>query len=131
MFFLVQVILRLLQTRILLLRFWTFSYLMRYLFVHLLAVGNNFHLFCHFTATSSQYNFQVRDQDIVYGLCGISLECRETAWKWLKVWGLLLLLYMFQMNITSFDTLFSVIVIRQSTFTVVLLNIRIWRVKSV
>ncbi|TXG68453.1 hypothetical protein EZV62_003388 [Acer yangbiense] len=27
---------------------------------------------------------EVRDQDIVYGLVGLSLECRETAWRWLK-----------------------------------------------
>ncbi|KAF8393585.1 hypothetical protein HHK36_021829 [Tetracentron sinense] len=27
---------------------------------------------------------EVRDQDIVYGLLGISLEGRETAWRWLK-----------------------------------------------
>ncbi|TXG68457.1 hypothetical protein EZV62_003392 [Acer yangbiense] len=27
---------------------------------------------------------EVRDQDIIYGLVGLSLECRETAWRWLK-----------------------------------------------
>ncbi|KAK3220437.1 hypothetical protein Dsin_014407 [Dipteronia sinensis] len=27
---------------------------------------------------------EVRDQDISYGLVGLSLECRETAWRWLK-----------------------------------------------
>ncbi|TXG68455.1 hypothetical protein EZV62_003390 [Acer yangbiense] len=27
---------------------------------------------------------EVRDQDIIYGLAGLSLECRETAWRWLK-----------------------------------------------
>ncbi|TXG68447.1 hypothetical protein EZV62_003382 [Acer yangbiense] len=27
---------------------------------------------------------EVRDQDSVYGLVGLSLECRETAWRWLK-----------------------------------------------
>ncbi|XP_050380494.1 aminopeptidase M1-like [Argentina anserina] len=27
---------------------------------------------------------EVRDQDIVYGLAGISVECRETAWNWMK-----------------------------------------------
>ncbi|TXG68449.1 hypothetical protein EZV62_003384 [Acer yangbiense] len=28
---------------------------------------------------------EVRDQDIIYGLAGLSLECRETAWRWLKL----------------------------------------------
>ncbi|KAK3410804.1 hypothetical protein EUGRSUZ_J02839 [Eucalyptus grandis] len=28
---------------------------------------------------------EVRDQDIIYGFSGISLEAREAAWKWLKV----------------------------------------------
>ncbi|TXG68459.1 hypothetical protein EZV62_003394 [Acer yangbiense] len=28
---------------------------------------------------------EVRHQDIIYGLVGLSLEGRETAWKWLKL----------------------------------------------
>ncbi|KAK0595822.1 hypothetical protein LWI29_010334 [Acer saccharum] len=27
---------------------------------------------------------EVRDQDIIYRLVGLSLECRKTAWRWLK-----------------------------------------------
>jgi hypothetical protein len=30
-------------------------------------------------------SFQVRDQDIIYVLAGISTEGREVAWTWLKV----------------------------------------------
>ena len=49
--------------------------------------GYTFILFATLTANPPQYIFQVRDQDIIYGLSGISLECRETAWKWMKVWS--------------------------------------------
>lgn len=46
---------------------------------------------------------EVRDQDIIYGLHGISLECRETAWKWLKEnWDLILTKYGAGMLLTHF-----------------------------
>nr|XP_011467403.1 PREDICTED: aminopeptidase M1-like [Fragaria vesca subsp. vesca] len=46
---------------------------------------------------------EVRDQDIVFGLCGISLECRETAWKWMKEnWDLILTKYGAGMLLTHF-----------------------------
>lgn len=86
-FDLVQVFLHLLRTRIQFLRFWTSSYRMRYLFAELNCCLKHLHFLCQFyRCFISIYYFQVRDQDIIYGLFGISLECREIAWIWLKVW---------------------------------------------
>ncbi|KAM5579485.1 hypothetical protein ABKV19_009325 [Rosa sericea] len=46
---------------------------------------------------------EVRDQDIIYGLSGISLECRETAWKWMKEnWDLILTKYGAGLLLTHF-----------------------------
>ncbi|KAJ4836841.1 hypothetical protein Tsubulata_018469 [Turnera subulata] len=46
---------------------------------------------------------EVRDQDIIYGLRGISLEGRETAWTWLKEnWDLILKRYGDGLLITHF-----------------------------
>ncbi|KAM2061206.1 hypothetical protein ACFX1T_046303 [Malus domestica] len=46
---------------------------------------------------------EVRDQDIIYGLFGISSECRETAWRWLKEnWDLILTKYGAGMLLTHF-----------------------------
>ncbi|KAM1016828.1 hypothetical protein EV2_047476 [Malus domestica] len=46
---------------------------------------------------------EVRDQDIIYGLFGLSSECRETAWRWLKEnWDLILTKYGAGMLLTHF-----------------------------
>ncbi|XP_016649348.1 PREDICTED: aminopeptidase M1-like isoform X1 [Prunus mume] len=46
---------------------------------------------------------EVRDQDIIYGLFGISLECREIAWTWLKEnWDLILSKYGAGLLLTHF-----------------------------
>lgn len=46
---------------------------------------------------------EVRDQDIIYGLFGISLECREIAWIWLKEnWDLILSKYGAGLLLTHF-----------------------------
>ncbi|XP_024180659.1 aminopeptidase M1 isoform X2 [Rosa chinensis] len=46
---------------------------------------------------------EVRDQDIIFALPGISLECRETAWKWTKEnWELILTKYGAGLLLTRF-----------------------------
>ncbi|KAL5576285.1 hypothetical protein UlMin_017984 [Ulmus minor] len=46
---------------------------------------------------------EVRDQDIIYGLSGISSECRDVAWKWLtEKWELIFSKYGAGMLLTNF-----------------------------
>jgi len=48
-------------------------------------VEQNFSCIQYVLFRVSCYQLQVRDQDVIYGLAGISWEGGETAWSWLKV----------------------------------------------